>query len=479
MKKITLREELERIHTITYGKTKVLKEDFIDKILGKVDNNDKQKIDEPKKADLVTSNVDEFFNSLENASSTGLSQKSYGGMSYQKEVESMQIGLMLLGYDLPRYGVDGLFGSETASAVMNFKQDYLPEQLSEASMVNLSSLNSQNVTTDNDKTKSDSINKNLLDDIDKASKMAGVSVKITTAVSGHSQKTKGTNNISRHVSGDAVDISRINDKPVISNREDTNKFVNALKSLGYVVNKESGHKKAVLTYGFEGHDNHVHVSNKEGSTGEVSQISGGSDTKTNATPEMLDKLIELLKNRGIQPEELNKYIDVVATGGGGEFTDLDLTTEEGYTKYATISQKFIDSRKPNPLNITGEMMANAARNSFIRFKRFVPAELALAQLAVEGGIGNGDVSSRPIRTKNPFNVGNVDSGANKYEIGVEQGIQSYYDLIAKNYLGKGKSAKDLIKNFVNKEDERYASGTDYENALNQVISQVNKITRSL
>ena len=35
----------------------------------------------------------------------------------------MQIGLMILGFDLPKHGVDGLFGPETASSVQKFATD--------------------------------------------------------------------------------------------------------------------------------------------------------------------------------------------------------------------------------------------------------------------------------------------------------------------------------------------------------------------
>ena len=44
-------------------------------------------------------------------------------MIYQKKVEAVQIGLMLVGYDLPKHGVDGLFGPETAVAVNKYKSD--------------------------------------------------------------------------------------------------------------------------------------------------------------------------------------------------------------------------------------------------------------------------------------------------------------------------------------------------------------------
>jgi peptidoglycan hydrolase-like protein with peptidoglycan-binding domain len=123
MKKTNLQEELKRIHEITYGKTSI-NEDFIDKLLSKVGLG--KKVDDPKKADLVTPDVAEFYKTIEEAiSSGGLSQKGKGSMEYQKNVESMQIGLIMLGYELPKHGVDGLFGPETANAVRDFKRDNL------------------------------------------------------------------------------------------------------------------------------------------------------------------------------------------------------------------------------------------------------------------------------------------------------------------------------------------------------------------
>jgi len=44
------------------------------------------------------------------------------------DVRELQADLMLLGYDLPKYGADGDFGSETARAVRHFQQEHqLPE----------------------------------------------------------------------------------------------------------------------------------------------------------------------------------------------------------------------------------------------------------------------------------------------------------------------------------------------------------------
>ena len=332
MKK-TLEEELRRIHTITYGK-EVINEGFIDNLLNKIGiGRGEKKVKDPKKADLVTTNVDEFFNTIENEiKSNGLSQQELGSMTYQKGVESMQIGLILLGYELPKFGVDGLFGPETSEAVNKFKQD-----------------------------KSISI--------DPQSKI------------------------------------------------------------------------------------------------------------TVATPEMLTKLLELLKTRGVKPEEIDSYIN--STPNGNNSSNLDLSTSEGYTIYSDICQKFIDIHGPNLLGITGTMLGNGAKLVYEKYGKYVPPELALSQLILEGGIQNKNINSRPIKTKNPFNVGNIDSGKDTYHDDVQSGINDYYELIAKNYLGKGKTVNDLMSNFVNTHGSRYATDTEYEQKLNSYATQVNKISRPI
>jgi hypothetical protein len=343
MKKRTLQEEIDRIHTISYGKKVLFEDELLDKLLkGDPSTKSVSKIDDPKLADLVSDDVNEFYNSLTSASTSGgLTQQQRGNMKYQKEVESMQIGLILLGYELPIYGVDGLFGPETASTVTRFSID---------NVIKKSPFDDDNVTT--------------------------------------------------------------------------------------------------------------------------------SKTVT-ATPEMLDKLIELLKNKGVESKDLKPLLDRVTTGGGASFTDIDLKTNEGFTKYSAICDKFISTRQPNPLGITGEMMSNGAKNAFERYGKYVPPELALAQLVVEGGIGNRNPNIRPIKTKNPFNVGNVDNGSNVQYGNVQNSINVYYNLIAKNYLGKGKSANDLVTNFVNHSGNRYATEQKYEKMLNQVASQANKIAQTI
>ena len=109
--------------------------------------------------------------------------------------------------------------------------------------------------------KSDKVNKNLLDDVNQAAKIAGVDVRVGTITSTHPSKTSGKD--SRHPEGDAVDIDMVNGKAVSKKiKDEVNPFVYQLEKMGYKKNVERGNEKAVLTYGYPNHDNHVHVSNK-------------------------------------------------------------------------------------------------------------------------------------------------------------------------------------------------------------------------
>ena len=470
MKKRTLQEELERIHGITYGE-EVLKEGFLDFLLGKSkDSGTEKKIDEPGKADLVSNDVQDFYNTVQKSiENGGLKEQSLGSMTYQKEVESMQIGLMLLGFDLPKHGVDGLFGPETAAAVQSFKERN--GTLKESSEDIRSTLNSLGYDEKGNELSSggdvtDELS-SIVNSILKEFKSTNPTVKITIT-GGNDQFHKGLGYNSKHTKGQAVDLvfNPYNSNTSTAFLQILDKFKSKNNKFSYI--DEYKNPSGAATGG------HFHLQYGEGSV-----VGGQTQNRTAfASPEMLSKMLDLLKQRGVKSEELNQYIDRVSTGGGAQFTDLDLNKPEDFEKYSKICQKFIDTRKPNLLNITGEMMAAGAKQAFGKYQKFVPAELALAQLATEGGIGNNDPNSRPIKTRNPFNVGNTDNGTDVVHSDVQSGINTYYNLIANNYLGKGKTANDLVNNFINHTGQRYA-GPDYEKLVNSISSQANKIAQTV
>lgn len=318
--KRNLEEQIARIYELTYGK-KIIEEGTADTLLtlGK-----KIKKDVPGKADLIDDDVKDLYAGLQQAiSDGGLQQQSRGSYSFKKTVEAMQMSLIMLGYKLPKYGVDGLYGSETANAIANFNSD------------------------------------------------------------------------------------------------------------------------------------------------------NGLDPKMGASPEMLQQLMNRLKEKNVSTQDVKKFTDPVVVQGG--YLPLNLNNKEDFQKYVAICDTFI-RKYSNPLGITGSMMAYAAKNAYNRYGNYVPPELALSQMAIEGGL-NGDPQSRPIRTKNPFNVGNVDDGSNIYHNRVQSGINAYYNLIARSYIGDGIKVNDLFNNFVNKKGMRYASARGYEQAIGRIASSVNRISQ--
>ena len=68
-----------------------------------------------------------FLSSLEDISSSGKEYKNLKSpgksIPYDSDVEKIQTALQILGYSLPKWGVDGLFGPETESAVLKFESD--------------------------------------------------------------------------------------------------------------------------------------------------------------------------------------------------------------------------------------------------------------------------------------------------------------------------------------------------------------------
>ena len=88
--------------------------------------------------------------------------------------------------------------------------------------------------------------------------------------------------------------------------------------------------------------------------------------------------------------------------------------------------------------------------------------LFLSQALIESHLGT--VGHRPLETKNIFNVGNVDSGANRAMASWEDGAKKYLELMCKAY---GTTAEDVINADFQRTDGggRYATDPHYTNKI--------------
>ena len=465
MKKRTLKEELERIHSITYGKKVLLEDDLLTKLIQGGDTNAIKPMDDPSKADFVDDDVRKFLTDLKSIKEPVTEQK-LGSMQHQKEVETIQIGLVLLGYELPRHGVDGLFGPETAEAVRKYKTD-------------------NNIISEGFISGIDEMVWNKMPwGIDAGNKHNGLkwSNHDTHIHFGFTNVDVAVKVIEKALSlglhaGENPYTSKVN--PVhVDDSFHYNTFSQTVngKKVGGGLDVSGNPSKMEELFNW--------VSTEIGGGDSVTMDSElDTDTEKSTietvTPEMAQSMASKLELKGVTKEQLNQLIDKVTTGGGDIFTDIDLTTEEGYKMYSEICDVFIKSKTTNLLNITGDMLASSAKRTFEKRNKYVPPELALGQLAAEGGIGNPDTNSLQLRTKNPFNVGNMDDGSTIDHSSVQSGIDAYYNLIATDYIGKGKTAQDLINNFVNHEKSRYARSPNYEKVVGSIARQVNKIAKTL
>lgn len=324
MKK-NLIEQLERMHRLNYGKQVVSEQKLWDKIVGSLGlKSDKH---DDKKADAITPDVEAFYKNLETAASgNGITQQERGSYQFQKEVESMQIGLILLGYPLPRYGVDGLFGPETAEAVTKFTTEKLGgDKKSVNEAVKLVSQGGGIIGRPDQGTHnaSDWQSGNAWD----VTGPVGTEVySITNGIVNKVKKASGglIKSGVKKIYGDQVSVKSNDGKPDVFYTH-----IDSLVSQGDSV-KEGDVIGKIMQ--IDGIPSHVHVGI---SSGNLSDLAAGLTNATGgktgggrggalkvATPEMLKKLIELLKERGVKSEELSAYINK-SNGSGGTVTVND------------------------------------------------------------------------------------------------------------------------------------------------------------
>ena len=319
MKKRTLKEELERIHSITYGKKILMEDDLLNKLLQGVGSKSDNLIDDPAKADYVDDNVKKYFNDLRSINDT-ITQQKFGTMEYQKNVELIQIGLVLLGYELPIHGIDGLFGPETAEAVKKYKVDN--NILSEEFIPGIDEM----------------VWNKMPWGMNGGNKVDGIKW------SGHD-----THIHFGFTSSDTA-IKVIEKALSLGLRASENHYTTGVDKTVHVNNSfhydtfdgDFNGKKLGKGLDVSGDQNKMAelfnwVSTEIGNGESVTMnTSSGDYEMESVSPEMIESMVDQLETKGVTKEELDKLVDKVSTGGGDIFTDLDLTTEEGEITYSDL-----------------------------------------------------------------------------------------------------------------------------------------------
>lgn len=104
---------------------KVNEKSFVDWLTGKKTAGEPEKVEAGQPSGALGASVEAYYKDLEDFARSGkaMAVQSVGSMTYSKLVEEIQVALQFLGYALPKFGVDGLFGPETANAIAKFNAD--------------------------------------------------------------------------------------------------------------------------------------------------------------------------------------------------------------------------------------------------------------------------------------------------------------------------------------------------------------------
>jgi len=150
-------------------------------------------------------------------------------------------------------------------------------------------------------------------------------------------------------------------------------------------------------------------------------------------------------------------------------TEIVDTMDMFFDDYKTRAQVYLDRDVFNGTPITGKILSDCAKTTYDSTGVIVPLELALSQAQLESGMGLKGLSPET----NPYNVGEWDRGTMWKFSNIKQGVQAYFNLIAKDYM-PNKTLTDLLKNFVNTNGYRYASSTSYETNLTNQCSYIQR-----
>lgn len=122
-----------------------------------------------------------------------------------------------------------------------------------------------------------------------------------------------------------------------------------------------------------------------------------------------------------------------------------------------------------PANWNLDVIANAIEQYAAQYK--VQPELALAQGIMECHFGCNPAAKRSRATKNIFNVGNVDTGGNRYFSSYVSGIGAYFRLMAREYCWRTEGDTVTVE-MMEKHDFRRPRGGRYATAPSYTVNVV-------
>ena len=157
------------------------------------------------------------------------------------------------------------------------------------------------------------------------------------------------------------------------------------------------------------------------------------------------QMMKYAENSDLFPEDINAWEDSV------------------FIDYKMRADLWLSRATFEGTPITGDILTLSARNAYDSTGILLPVELALAQAQLESSMGRAGKSPE----RNPYNVGEHDSGTVKWFKNTFEGTQSYFYYMCRHYL-RCRNVDQLFVNFVNCSGHRYASSPTYEqNVRNQ------------
>jgi flagellum-specific peptidoglycan hydrolase FlgJ len=138
-----------------------------------------------------------------------------------------------------------------------------------------------------------------------------------------------------------------------------------------------------------------------------------------------------------------------------------------------LKKKCIDIMGPAPWDI--EEIAAAVEELSARYR--VDAELALAQGILESHWCCNPQAWRSAKTRNIFNVGNTDSGANIFFESWIAGIDRYFRLMAREYRWPGEGPAVTYEmmerhDFTRPRGGRYATAPNYTRDIGSIVKSI-------